>query len=127
MSIARVFIVGFSLMLGMASVHALDSAPYTPEALATAQKAGKPVALHFHANWCSTCRVQEKVFNEFKPDTSLAITVLVADFDKERELKRKLGVRTQSTVIVYRGAKEMARVAGETDPAILRAALQSAL
>lgn len=127
MNVARTFIACLALMLGIASAHALDSSPYTPEALTAAQKAGKPVALHFHANWCPTCRAQEKVFNEFKPDATLAITVLVADYDKERELKRKLGVRTQSTVIVYRGARETARVAGETDPAIIRAALQSAL
>jgi len=127
MNFARIFIACFALMLGMTSAHALDSAPYTPEALAAAQKAGKPVALHFHANWCPTCRAQEKVFNEFRPDAALAITVLVADYDKERELKRKLGVRSQSTVIVYRGARETARLAGDTDPAILRAALQSAL
>ena len=41
--------------------------------------------------------------------------------------KQKLKVHTQSTVIVYRGDKETARVAGETDPAKLKAALQSAL
>lgn len=107
--------------------HALESARYTPQALSAAQQAGKPVALHFHATWCTTCRVQEKAFNDLKSDATLPITVLVADFDKERELKQKLGVRAQSTVIVYRGSKETARVLAETDPAKLRAALQSAL
>lgn len=116
-----------SLLLCVGSAHALDILPYTPAALADAQKAGKPVALHFHASWCPTCRAQDKVFSDFKPDAALALPLLVVDYDKERALKQKLGVRMQSTVIVYRGDKETARIAGETDPAKLKAALQSAL
>lgn len=53
-------------------------------------------------------------------------TLLIVNYDNERELRRKLGVRTQSTVIVYKGAAEKARVAGDTDPQALRAALLAA-
>jgi thioredoxin 1 len=116
-----------SLLLCMGAAHALEVQPYTPAALADAQKAGKPVALHFHASWCPTCRAQDKVFTDFKPDATLALPLLVVDYDKERALKQQLKVHTQSTVIVYRGTRETARVAGETDPAKLKAALQSAL
>lgn len=115
------------LLFGITAAHALESVPYTAKAVERAQAAGKPLALHFHADWCSTCRAQEKVFNDLKTDASLPVTIFVADYDKERELKHKLGVRTQSTVIVYRGVKETARLAGDTDPGKLRAALQSAL
>ena len=124
-SLALAFALPLLLLSGLA--QALDIQPYTPERLTQAQAGGKPVALHFHADWCPTCRAQEKVFNGFRSDQSLALTVLVVDYDKERTLRRELGVRTQSTVIVYRGARETARLAGETDPAKLRAALQSAL
>jgi thioredoxin 1 len=109
------------------TAQALDIQPYSAAALESAQKADRPVALHFHANWCPTCRAQEKVFNGFKPDATLALALLVVDYDAERALKQKLGVRTQSTLIVYRGKRETARLAGETDPARLKAALQSAL
>ena len=127
MNTTRRLICAFVLLLGFGTAHALDIAPYSKESLSAAQLAGRPVALHFHAAWCPVCRAQEKVFNEFKSDKSLALTLLVVDYDKERELKRELNVRTQSTVIVYRGTKETGRVAGETDPAKLKAALQSAL
>jgi thiol:disulfide interchange protein len=127
MSIARRLLLALSLLLGMASAQALDIQPYSAAALSAAQQAGQPVALHFHADWCPTCRAQDKVFSSFKPDASLALTLLVVDYDNERALRRQLNVRTQSTVIVYRGAKETARLAGDTGPAALRAALQSAL
>lgn len=124
--VRRLFLAA-ALLLSMGAAHALDIQPYTPAALSAAQQAGRPVALHFHADWCPVCRAQAKAFQEFRSDKMLDLTLLVADYDKERELKRQLGVRTQSTLIVYRGPKETARLAGNTDPEQLRAALQSAL
>ncbi len=105
---------------------ALDIQPYSPETLAAKQKAGESVALHFHADWCPTCRAQEKVFNGWKGDAAVPGTLLIVNYDKERELKRQLGVRTQSTVIAYKGGKETGRLAGDTDPKALRAVLDSA-
>ena len=104
---------------------ALDIQPYSAETLAAKQKAGESVSLHFHADWCPTCRAQDKVFNSWKGDASVPGTLLLVDYDKERELKRQLGVRTQSTLIAYKGAVEKARLAGETDPKALRALLDS--
>ena len=108
--------------------QALEIKPFSAAALASAQKAGQPVAVHFHAEWCPTCRKQSTVLTQLKSDKSLeAVTVLVADYDAERELRKTLKVRTQSTLVVFKGATERARVAGETDSAKLAATLRSAL
>lgn len=120
------FFAALSLLSALPA-FALDSLPYTPEALATAQKAGKAVAVQFHADWCPSCRAQDSVFNTFKEDASLPVTVFVADYDNVRDLRMKLRVGSQSTVIVYHGAKETARVVFETDPERLRKALKTAL
>lgn len=117
-----------TLLLSLSTnlAFALDIQPYSAKALTDLQQAGKPVALHFHADWCPTCRAQEKVFNGWKGDAAVPGTLLVASYDNERELKKQFGVRNQSTVIVFKGSKETARVGGATDPAKLRTALQSA-
>lgn len=109
-----------------AAALAVDVKPYSAQALSTEQQAGKPVALHFHADWCPTCRAQEKVLQQWKGDPSAPGTVLVVDYDKEKDLRKQLGVRTQSTLIVYRGGVEKARLAGDTQADKLRAALLSA-
>lgn len=116
-----------ALLLSFGSAQALNIQPYSPAALQAAQQAGQPVALHFHADWCPTCRAQEKVFQSFKGDASLPLTLLVVNYDKERELKRALKVRAQSTLIVYRGSQETRRSGGETEAAVLRDVLKSAL
>ena len=120
-------IVAATLFLTASTVSfALDIKPYSAQALSAEQQAGKPVTLHFHANWCPTCRAQDKVLQQWKGDASVPGTVLVVNYDKEKELKKQLGVRTQSTLIVYQGSVEKARLAGDTDLDKLRAALLSA-
>jgi thioredoxin-like negative regulator of GroEL len=119
-------LVAIALSAAVNLAFALEIQPYSQEGFAARQKAGESVALHFHADWCPTCRAQEKVFTGWKGDAAVPGTLLIVNYDKERELKRQLGVRTQSTVIAYKGAKETGRLAGETEPKALRAVLDSA-
>jgi thiol-disulfide isomerase/thioredoxin len=109
------------------SAYALDVQPYSPDALSKAQAAGKPVALHFRADWCPTCRAQDKALNSLKADKDLNIAILDVDYDKEKALEKKLGVEMQSTFIVYKGSAEKGRIAGETAPDKIKAALKAAL
>lgn len=113
----------FGALLFNVSAFALEIKPYSADTFSQLQKSGAKVALHFHAEWCPTCKAQEKVFNSWKGDTSVPGTLLVVDYDKERELKSKLNVRTQSTLIVFKGDKEVARLAGKTDEKSLKDAL----
>ena len=116
-------VIVFGAMLFAASAFALEIKPYSADTFAQIQKSGAGVALHFHADWCPTCRAQEKVFNGWKGDASVPGNLLVVDYDKERDLKNKLNVRTQSTLIVFKGDKEVARLAGKSDEKSLKEAL----
>jgi thioredoxin 1 len=107
--------------------QALTLAPYTPQALADAQQAGKPVAVHFHAEWCPTCKQQEKALAQLKTEAGLDITVLVADYDNVKDLRKAMKVRSQSTLVVFRGTEERARLGGDTAADKIRAALKTAL
>lgn len=109
------------------SAHALDVAPYTPAALTQAQQAGKAYALHFHADWCPVCRKQSQVIDTLKADPKLNVIVFIVNYDKEKPLRKQYGVRTQSTLIAFRGKTETGRLAGDTDPDIIRNTLASAL
>lgn len=117
----------FSTLLLGSLAQALTVEPYSAEALAKLQAATKPVALHFHADWCPTCRAQDKTLEALKADTSLNVTVLTVNYDKESDLKKQLHIQTQSTFIVYRGTVEKTRVIGETSQAAISTALRTAL
>ncbi len=115
----------FSLTLSAAlsPVYALDITPYSPQLFQAKQHAGERVSLHFYAPWCPTCRAQEKIFKTFQGDASIPGTLLVADYDRERDLKREMSVRSQATLVVFQGKSQIVRSAGVTDPEQLRAEL----
>ena len=115
------------LVLAGASAHALEVKPYTAAALAEAQKADKPVALHFRADWCPTCRAQDKVLEQLKSEPGLDLTVLAVNYDTEKDLKMQYQIRTQSTLVVLRGQKEVGRSLNDTSAAGIRAALKTGL
>jgi len=129
MNARKLMIPVFFLLLAVSGLaRALDIQPYTANALQQAQAAGKPVAVHFHADWCPTCKAQEQAFDSLRGDAKLkGITLLVANYDTERDLKKAMNVRSQSVVVVFRGSKETARIGGETKPEKIKAALLTAL
>jgi thiol-disulfide isomerase/thioredoxin len=120
-------IVSALLLVGASMAHALEIKPYTSDALAAAEKAGQPVALHFHADWCPTCRAQDKALQSLKAEKGLDITVLTVNYDTEKDMKRRFKVNAQSTFIVLKGQKESARLVGDTSPLNILTALKSAL
>ncbi len=121
------FIASTLLVCAAASAHALDIKPYSADALAVAQKSDAPVALHFRANWCPTCRAQDKVLDSLKAEPALKLTVLSVNFDTDKDIQRQLSVKSQSTLVVFKGKKEVARSAGDTSADGIRAALKAAL
>ena len=112
-----------SLCAWIAPAHAHDITPYSPQLLQAKHQAGERVSLHFHAPWCPTCRAQDKVFKTFQGDASVPGTLLLVDYDSERDLKREMNVRSQATLIVFQGKTQVSRSGGVTDPEQLRAQL----
>lgn len=115
------------LLSSAALAHALEVKPYSEAALAAAQNADQPVAMHFHADWCPTCRAQDKAIQSLKAEPGLDLTLLVADYDTEKALKRRFKVNAQSTLVVLHGQKERARLVGDTSIDAIRNALKTAL
>jgi thioredoxin 1 len=75
---------------------------------------GKPVVVDFFADWCSTCRAQKPIVAELAVEPKLKdVTIFVATFDKEKALRKELRVRSQSTFVVFKSGKEIARSTGQ--------------
>ena len=121
------WLLSVALLVAATATQALEIKPYTAAALAEAQKADKPVALHFHADWCPTCKAQAKSLAVLKAEPGLDVLLLVADYDTEKALKTRFKVRGQSTLVVLHGEQERARLVGDTTADALRVALKSGL
>ena len=102
--------------------------PFTTHAFRAAQAKGQPILVDAHADWCPTCRAQAPTISSISRDPSFArLVILKLDYDHQVQEKRDLGIRQQSTLIAFAGARESARATGITDPAAIRALAATAL
>lgn len=121
-----------SLVAGLFAIstwaHALEIKPFSQSALSEIQQQGKSVAVHFHADWCSTCVAQTNALETLKADPQLKpMTVLVANYDKEKALRKSMKVRSQSVIVIFKGPQEMSRLAGQSQATEIKAGLLKAL
>ena len=96
--------------------------PFSLAALKSAQSAGKPVLVDVFAPWCPTCRAQAPTIYALATSPAYArLVILRLDYDNQTAEKKALGVTRQSTLIAYKGDREVARTLGVTDPDQIRA------
>lgn len=103
--------------LAFATAQAGETKPYSQEAFDAAQKAGKPILVEVSAPWCPICKTQKPILAKLSADPRFKdLQIFDIDFDSQKDLLRKLNVRTQSTLIAYKGSVETGRSVGETQP-----------
>jgi thiol-disulfide isomerase/thioredoxin len=104
---------------------ALAGEPFDSTAFEASQAAGKSVLVDVTAPWCPTCKQQRSIVQEIEkehPD----LVVYEVDFDSAKDVLKKFHVQYQSTLIVFKGAKEVGRSTGETDRAPIRSLVAKA-
>lgn len=101
---------------------------FSTAAFDAAKAQGEPILVHVHADWCPTCRAQAPtVFALTREPAFRRLRVFRIDFDRQENDRLPLGVRQQSTLMVWRRGREIARTTGVTDPAAIRAMATEAL
>ena len=92
------------------------------------QAEGKPILIAVHADWCGICKKQEPIIDDLLTTPALkSITALRVDYDKQKDIVRSFDVSRQSTLIVFKGGKEVGRSTGVTDKDSIAALLQKAI
>lgn len=106
------------LPLGVAAAaRAGEPRPYSQDAFDAARAAGTPILVVVSAPWCPICRTQKPILARLGADPRFRdLLIFEIDFDSQKALLRTLDVRTQSTLIAYKGATETGRSVGETQP-----------
>jgi peroxiredoxin len=118
------FLMLWSLLLF--SLNAFADRPFNLDQFHASQESGEKILLHFHADWCPTCKAQKKILAQLDSSGLLKqITVYTVDYDKETDFKKEMKVTAQSTFISFFGKVEVERSTGITDADKIKTMLNS--
>lgn len=107
---------------------AADPQPYAAGAVKAAQADGKPVLVEVHADWCTECKAQDQVLKKLTAAPPYAaIAIFRVDFDKQKDIVKALGAKRQSTLLMFKGGKEIGRLVAVTREDTIRELLNRGL
>ena len=105
------------LAAGPGPSRAGETIPFSESAFTAAQNSGRPILFEVSAPWCPICKTQKPILAKLSADPRFKdLQIFDIDFDSQKALLKRLDVRMQSTLIAYKGATEVGRSVGETQP-----------
>lgn len=124
----RAFALALCGAFAVAPALAFEKKAFDAKAFQAAKAAGRPILVEVSAPWCPTCKAQKPILAELATKPKFKdFAVFEVDFDSQKEALRMLNVRQQSTLLTFKGAKEVGRSTGDTDPASIEDLLNKAI
>lgn len=113
---------------GLVQAWADGTVPYSDQAFKAAQASGQPILVEIHAGWCPTCKAQKPIIDKLASDQKFKdLKIFRVDFDDMKPTVQAFGAKMQSTLIVFKGAKETGRSVGDTKEASIASLLDKSL
>jgi thioredoxin 1 len=102
--------------------------PFEQKAFEASLAAGGPVIVHVAAPWCVICRAQKPILAALRAEPRFGgFELYEIDFDNDKPSVRAVGARLQSTIIVYKGGKEVGHTVGDREEGWIEDLLEKAL
>ena len=104
---------------------------FSPELYAEVLDSGKPFMLGFHADWWSVCAIQERTVSALianNPEYS-SIKIIRVDWTEHRKspVVKELRIPRRSTLVMFKGGKEIARVIAQTNKSVIEDLFKAAI
>ena len=96
---------------------------FSEEVFENAKASGKTVVVNSYEVWCGTCSKQTKILDQAEKEFK-DIVFLSYEQSKNKNIAQKLGVKFWTTIVVYKGDNEVARIVGQTNKKIIYSAIQ---
>ena len=102
---------------------------YTNFSLSSLEKAkanGKTVVVNSYEPWCWSCRKQDKVLISAK-DEFKGVVFLTYQQGKHKDIAEALNISVRTTIVVFKGKREVARIIGQTGKTEIYSAIKKGI
>ena len=99
---------------------------FSEEIFENAKTSGKTIVVNSFEVWCGTCSKQTKILDQAEKEFT-DIVFLSYEQSKNEGIAQKLGIKFWTTIVVYKGNNEVARIVGQTDKEIIYSAIQKGI
>jgi thioredoxin 1 len=116
------------MLLGSTPASAAEWKDFTAGDFAAAKSAGKPILVDVFAAWCPVCRAQNPILVQLTKEPKYKdLVVFKLDYDTQKADLIALRVQRQSTLILFKGDKELDRSVGDTSEQSIEGMLDKTL
>ena len=99
---------------------------FSEEIFEKAKASGKTIVVNSYEVWCGTCSQQTKILDQAEKEFK-DVVFLSYEQSKNKNIAQKLGIKFSTTIVVYKGNDDVARVVGQTDKEIIYAVIQKGI
>jgi len=92
----------------------------------SAQGSGKTIVVNSYETWCGTCSIQVKILDQAEKEFK-DIIFLSYEQSKNKNIAKKLAIDFWTTIVVYKGNDEVARIIGQTDKKTIYSAIKKGI
>jgi len=99
---------------------------FSEEIFEKAKASGKTIVVNSYEVWCGTCSQQTKILDQAEKEFK-DIVFLSYEQSKNKNIAQLLGIKFWTTIVVYKGDNEIARIVGQTDKEVIYSAIQKGI
>ena len=99
---------------------------FSEEIFEKAKASGKTIVVNSYEVWCGTCSQQTKILDQAEKEFK-DVVFLSYEQSKNKNIAQKLGIKFWTTIVVYKGNDEVARIVGQTDKETIYSAIQKGI
>ena len=96
---------------------------FSIEIFEEAKASGKTIVINSYEVWCGTCGKQTKILDQAEKEFK-DIIFLSYEQSKNENIAKQLGIKFWTTIVIYKGDNEVARLVGQTKKKIIYDAIQ---
>jgi thioredoxin 1 len=107
---------------------AMQFAEYKSDSFLKLLASGNSLVVHVHADWCTVCKAQIPVMDRILAAPAYKnVRAVRVNFDKEKQFLTDHKIIRQSTILIFKGGKEIARLSYDADPQRIEQTLERAI